>query len=244
MKKIVALLLAVCAGGLILPGRLQAQDDYAIFSAEAGKAALLYRGHKAFEYNLIYNGTYYWYGPTFLPGTLIYGEKEYRDIALNIDASRQELIVRIPEGLSDKALSREFVRECTIGLNRFLNLQYIMGKAAPAGFWEVRYDGPHTLLRRVTKTLEEDMDGRKRDEMAYNGEYRLDAYRTFTFSADYCFLFPDGTLVPVKRRGDVLKLVDKSKRREVRRHIRHLEYDGMLPFERYCIEVAKYMDAQ
>lgn len=242
MKRFVALISAILALGTLLPGQAWAQDDYAIFSAEAGKASLLYRGHKAFEYNLIYNGTYYWYGPVFLPGSLIYGEKEYRDIALNIDASRQELIVRIPEGLSDKALSREFVRECTIGLNRFLNLQYTMGEAAPAGFWEVRYNGPHMVLRRVTKTLEEDMDGRKRDEMAYNGEYRLDAYRTFTFKADYCFLFPDGTLVPVKRRSDVLKLVDKSKRSEVRRAIRKQEYDGMLPFERYCIEVAEYLD--
>ena len=244
MKKTVLSLSIFFAVGLLFPGRLLAQDDYALFSAEAGKASLLYRGHKAYEYNLIFNGTFYWYGPDFKQGSLIYGEKEYHDIALNIDAARQELIVRIPEGLSDKALSREFVRECSFGGSRFLNLQYTMGEAAPAGFWEVRYDGASKVLRRVTKKLEEDMDGRKRDAMAYDGEYRLDAFRTFTFSADYCYLSPDGTLIPVKRRSDMLKLVDKAKRRELRRVIRDLEISGMLPFERYCVEVARFIDAQ
>jgi hypothetical protein len=243
MKKI-ALILILALGELLFPGRARAQDDYAIFSAAAGKASLLYRGHKAFEYNIIYNGTYYWYGPDFNQGELIYGEKVYRDIALNIDAARQELIVRIPEGLSDKALSREFVRECSFGGNRYLNLQYTMGEAAPAGFWEVRYDGPSQILRQVSKKLEDDTDGRKRDAMEFEGEYRLDAYRIFTYSADYLYRSPQGKLVPVKRRSDMLKLVDKSKRRELRRSIRQLESAGMLPFEQFCLVVARYIDTQ
>ena len=40
-------------------GIAAAQDDYAVFRDEAREASLLYRGHKAFEYSLLYNGTYF-----------------------------------------------------------------------------------------------------------------------------------------------------------------------------------------
>ena len=238
--------LAFVMAALLFAGlpRAVAQDDYALFSDRAGSASLLYRGHKAYEYALLYNGTYYLSSPEYLPGSVVYNGKFYRDILLNIDAARQDLIVRIGKGVSNKVLEREFVQECTIGGRRFLHLQYIYGETAPFGFWEVVYDGKTKVLRRVIKRLEQDVDGSKRDETHYEGVYRDNLYQTFIYTATYCYLQEDGTILPVRRRRDVFRLVDKSHRRELRRYIHEQESNGQLPFDRFCAEAARYMESR
>ena len=244
VKKACILWLAFALLSLPGAGVAAAQDDYALFRQGAGEASLLFRGHKAFEYDHLFNGTPYWISPDYLPGTVIYNEKPYRDIELNINAARQELIVRIARGVSHKALEQEFVRECTIGGRRFLNLRYLYGPAAPSGYWEVLYDGKNKFVRRVTKQLEPDVDGSKRDQTHYEANYRYDVYKTFTYSAQYCCVKEDGTIVPVRRRGDVRKLIDKPLRREVRRHIRRLEGSELMSFDRYFVEVVRYLDTR
>jgi len=243
MKKqfIRVLLAAVLA--LSVAGTAAAQDDFALFRDGAGEASLLYRGHKSFDHNMLFNGTNFWTSPVYKPGTVIFNGKHYRDIELNIDAARQDLIVRIGNGVSNKVLEREFVQECTIG-HRFLNLQYLYGDSAPSGYWEVIYDGRNKVLCRVTKRLEQDVDGSKRDETHYEGIYRDNLYQTFTYTANYCFLQEDGRIIPVRRRKDVLQLVDKSQRREVRREIRRHEGSGLLPLDRYCTMVAQYLESR
>lgn len=221
-----------------------AQDDYALFSDRAETASLLYRGHKAYEYALLYNGTYYWYGPEYQTGTVVYNGKSYRDVLLNIDAARQDLIVRVGSGISYKLLEREYVRECSFSGRQFLNLQYLYGEQAPSGYWEIIYAGRAKVLRRVTKHLEQDLDGRKRDETRYDGPFRRDIYQAFVYSADYCYIPEDGGIVPVKRRSDVFKLIDKTLRRDVRRHIRQQETGTRLPFDRFCVEVFNYVESR
>lgn len=243
-KKAITLLLALAYLALPGAGIAVAQDDYTLFRQGAGEASLLFRGHKSFDYNLLYNGTPYWNSPLFLPGTVIYNGKFYDGIDLNIDAVRQELIVRIGIGVSNKVLGGEFVQEFTIMGRRFLNLRYIYGDAAPAGYWEVLYDGRNKIVRRVTKTLEQDVDGSKRDETHFDGTYRYDVYQTFIYSENYCYLTEDGGIIPVRRRKDVLRLFDKSQRRDIRRHIRQLESTDMLSFDRYFVEVARYIESR
>ena len=223
--------------------RATAQDDYALFSDRAGSASLLYRGHKAYEYALLYNGTYYWSSPDFQTGTVVYNGKAYRDILLNIDAARQDLVVRV-SGVSYKLIPREHVQECAFGGRQFLNLQYLYGETAPSGYWEVLYAGRAKVLQRVTKRLEQDLDGRKREETHYDGPFRMDIYQAFIYSADYCYISEDGEIVPLKRRSDVLKLFDKSRRRDVRRHVRQREGGSRLPFDRYCVEVLNYVESR
>lgn len=221
-----------------------AQDDYAVFSGEAREASLLYRGHKAFEYSLLYNGTYFWESPEFRTGDVIYCGKEYRDVELNIDAARHELIVRIGNGISPKVLGREYVQECHFGGRHFLNLQFLYGLEAPSGYWEVLTEGRNKVLCRVDKHLEQDLDGNKRDQTHYVGTYRPNVYQTFVYLATYCFLMEDGRIVPVRRRQDVFKLLDKSQRSEVRRLLRRKEASGRLPFDRFCMEVAQYLETR
>ena len=225
-------------------GIAAAQDDYAVFRDEAREASLLYRGHKAFEYSLLYNGTYFWESPEFRTGDVIYCGKEYRDVELNIDAARHELIVRIGNGISPKVLGREYVQECHFGGRHFLNLQFLYGPEAPFGYWEVLTEGRNKVLCRVDKHLEQDLDGNKRDQTHYVGTYRPNVYQTFVYLSTYCFLMEDGRIVPVRRRQDVFKLLDKSQRSEVRRLLRRKEASGRLPFDRFCMEVAQYLETR
>ena len=242
IRKVVVPALVLLA--LWSPARVAAQDDYDLFRESAGSASLLYRGHKAYEYNLLFNGTFYWSGPVFTMGEVVYNGKAYRGILLNIDAARQDLIAKVGGGISSKVLDREFVRECSFNGARYLNLQYLYGDKAPLGYWKVLYDGRAKVLQCVTKHLEQDLDGRKRSETNFEGDYRSDVYQTFVYSAAYCYLSDDGQIIPVKRRRDVLRLFDKPTRRDIRRHIRHQEGSGMLPFERYFTEVVKYVESR
>ena len=221
-----------------------AQDDYALFQPEAGGASLLYRGRKAFVYNLVYNGTYYWSSPQFRNGTVRYLDKDYRDVPLNIDAVRQELLVRLPSGLLEKIVDSQFTQEFSIDGHRFLNLQYFYGETAPEGYWEVLYDGDSKFVRCVTKRLVTDLDNNKREQTGYDGPYRSNVSQTFIREISYCYVKPDGTLVPVRRRRDLLKQFEPSFRREIRREIRHAEERGVLPFDQFCTVALHFVDSK
>lgn len=243
MKKgLMLILLGAVAMSAVAPA--WAQDDYTLFSREAGAASLLYRGQKAFAYNMLYNGTYYWNSPDFRKGRVLYDGKGYDDLLLNVDAARQDLLVRIPGSVVDKVLDRRFVEEFTIEGQRFLNLQVLYGDAAPSGYWAVLHDGTIQFLCRVSKTLEQDIDGRKHDQTGYDGPFRMNVYQVFTRSAAYRLVFPDGRIVPVRRRRDILRQFEPSLRREIRRHLRQREDVSLMSFEQYAVAALKYQDSK
>ena len=245
MKRYLPIAACIVLAGLLSPLLLSAQDDYRLFRDAAGNASLLYRGHKAYEYNMAFNGTFYWRGPEYRQGSVIYNGKQYDDVSLNIDAVRQELLVRIPGLTTSKVLERQCVEQCSFGGNRYLNLQYMYGDDAPSGYWEVLYDGEAKILRRVSKMLEQDIDGRKSSLTNYDGLYRYNVYQTFTYSSVCCYLSEDGKATIVKRRSDMMRLIDKPLRGEVRRHIRRVASDNIsLPVEQFCVEAVKYLESR
>ena len=222
-----------------------AQDDYDLFRQNAAGASLLYRGHESYEYALLYNGTYYWQTPVFSPGEVYYNGNLYRDVPLNIDAARQELLLRNPAGLSVKILEPQFVSECSFGGNRYLNLQYLYGPSAPGGYWQDLYDqGRGKLLLQVRKTLEQDLDGRKRDQTRYDGVFRRNVYQVFTYTADYLYISEAGEFARIRRRSDFLRQFDPSVRKEIRRHVRHLDNASYMPLERFCTEALYFVESR
>lgn len=90
MKKLVALFVVITIWELLFPGRACAQDDYTLFRDRAGESSILFRGHKSYDYYMLFNGTPFWTSPEYHPGTVIYSGKFYHDIELNIDAARQD----------------------------------------------------------------------------------------------------------------------------------------------------------
>ena len=236
----------VCAGLLVLcclqPAL--AQNDYTLFQAEAGGASLLYRGQKAYVHNLLFNGTYYWSDPGFRPGSVVYNGKRYDNVQLNLDAARQDLLVRIPGSILEKVVDGRYTEAFTMGGRHFLNLQFLCGENAPEGYWQVLHEGPVRLLMQVSKQLEQDLDGSKRDQTGFDGVYRPTVYQVFTRQVVYCCLWEDGTIVPLHRRRDILKQFDPSLRREIRRHVKRREGNGFMELEQYCKEVLNYVESR
>ena len=245
MKKHLQTATCIVLALALSPSLLTAQDDYSLFRERAGNASLLFRGHKAYSYEMSFNGTFYWSDPEFREGSVVYNGKTYDDVYLNIDAVRQDLLVRIPGLISNKVLEKQCVEQCTFGGRRYINLQYIYGKQAPSGYWEVLYDGKAKVIRRVTKTLEQDIDGRKSSVTNYDGPYRSNVYQTFTYSSVCCHLSEDGAITVIKRRRDLMRLIDKPLRGEVRRHVRNIYPGDMaMPVDMFCIEAVKYLESR
>lgn len=241
MRKIYPVLaaLALLAG---IP--LFAQDDAARYLEEAGGAALLYRGHKAFAYPMAFNGTYFWDGPTYKEGTVVYNNTRYEGLSLNVDAARQDLLVKTPSGNAEKVLSREYVERFQMGWRPFLNLRNCYGPDAPDGYWEVIYDGRAKVVKQVVRLLQQDLNGNLRGEMGYDDpNYRNNVYNIFTYQARFCYIAEDGTITPIRRRSQLLNFY-KDRKREINRHISSLESSGSIDFEHFCKAVVQYAETR
>lgn len=243
MKKKYILLLLLF---LLLPGHtpLRAQsEDETFFRQEAAGASILYRGHQAYGYNIRYNGYYWWASPEFTTGDVLYDGKLYHGLELNVDAARQELLVRHLVGQGSKVLSRESVEWFTLGGRRFVNLQALCGPAAPSGFWEVLYDGRTLFLRQIAKTLLSDHNGAKRQMIGEGEPYDLRIHETFVRDVSYCLLTETGRLVPVRNKGQIRRLFP-DQRKDISRHIVSLErrFDRSMTLEEYGMEVLKFVE--
>lgn len=233
---------------LFLPGpaMLWAQPaDEAFFRQEAAGASILYRGHQAYAYNIHYNGTYWWSDSEYSVGDVLYNGKLYHGLELNVDAARQELLVRNAVGQGGKVLAREFVEWFTLGDRRFVNLQALSGPQAPAGYWEVLYDGKTQFLRQVSKNLMKDYNGEKRQMIGEGEPYDTRIHETFVRGVSYCIVTETGELVPVRSKKQVRNLFP-AQRREIRRHIVALEerFNRSMSLEEYGVEVLKFVESR
>ena len=226
---------------LLLPVLAAAQDDAAVYMQQAGGSALLFRGHRAHGYPQPFNGTFYWEGPGFKDGAVRYNGKHYENLQLNVDAVRQDLIVRTPSGGDGKVLEGDYVESFMMGGHQFLHLRNLYGGEAPAGYWEVLYDGRAKVLKQVVRILQKDLNGSMRSSMGYDGEYREGVHNIFVYQEKYCYMAEDGTLVPLRSRSQLMRFY-KNHKREINRHISNLESSGRLSMERYCTEVVKYAE--
>lgn len=223
---------------------LLAQDDASRYMEQAGGAALLYRGHKAFGYPMAFNGTCFWEGPAFTLGSVIYNGIAYDGVLLNVDAARQDLLVRTPSGNVEKVLQRESVERFQMAGKKFLNLRSCYSSEAPDGYWELVYDGKAKVVKQVIRTLQQDLNGTLRSEMGYHDpDYRSNVYHVFTYQARFCYIAEDGTITPIRRRGQLVNFY-KDRKREINRHISSLESAGTLDMETYCRTVVQYAESR
>ena len=225
----------------LLPVLAAAQDDAAVYMQQAGGSALLYRGHRAHGYPQPYNGTFYWDGPGFKEGAVRYNGKHYDNLQLNVDAVRQDLIVRTPSGGDGKVLNSEYVESFVMDGRTFLHLASLYGETAPEGYWEVLYSGRAKMLKQVVRILQKDLNGTMRSSMGYDGEYREGVHNIFVYQEKFCYIAEDGSVFPIRNRSQLMRFY-KNTKREISRHISHLEAAGRLSMERYCTEVVKYAE--
>lgn len=242
--RILILLLLSFLPASLLPAQAQG-DDEAFFRQAAAGSCILYRGHQAYAYHIHYNGTYFWSDAEFKTGDVRYNGKLYHDIPLNVDAARQELLVRNAVGQGGKVLSREFVEWFTLGGQRFVNLQALSGPKAPAGYWEVLFDGKTQFLRQVSKKLMKDYNGEKRQMIGEGVPYDSRIHETFVRDVAYCVITEAGELIPVRSKSQIRNLFP-AKRKDIRRHIAAIEdrFNRSMTLEEYGVEVLKFVEAR
>lgn len=242
MKRIVFFLVCACLSAAVPAA---AQDDEALYMEQAGGAAILFRGHCANIYPIAYNGTYFWDGPAFGAGTINYNGRSYRNIRLNVDAVRQDLLIKSVTGL-DKVIPREYVERFSFDGRPFLNLQRIYGPDAPDGYWEVLYDGRAKVIKQVSRALRKDVDGSLWAQTGYDEKVSTTgplALMTFVRTVRYCYISEDGTIVPVRKRGEILRYY-KDRKREIKRHISNMETARRMNFERFAVESVQFAESR
>lgn len=174
---------------LLLPS-LGAQDN-----------AMLFRGRLPEVYLTQFNGTNYWSEKSFREGKVWYNGKVYEGVLVNIDAFRQEVLVKQDAQVKPLQISRDEVAWLQIGNTRYVNLNYLGYADAPAGFFELVHDGRNALFRQVVKLFLYSTYNRNGKPIGYyDPEYNEKAVAYFGIK-EYYYALRNGKIVSIGRRA-------------------------------------------
>jgi len=185
----------------------QENTDYDVYMESSNKNAILFRGRRAFYYNIRYNGHCYWMTPEFQNGDIVYNGKHYYDVLLNFDAYRGEVLVKSSSAVMAIALSSDEVERFTIGVERFERPTATKKKSFyPDGFYQILYqDNTTTVYKKVIKTFTSNTNNNNGPAIGYDDpNYDPAVINFFQYNGKY-FLAKDG----------VLKKIGKGKARKI-----------------------------
>lgn len=162
MPKHIALLFLLTLNCLIV----SAQQELSSYQESAGQMSMLYRGKLAPQYRFLYNGTFYIDTPEFKTGEILYNGRLYKDIEMNIDASRGVLVVRLGSIAVDTDMG--YVSYAILDGRKYIPLGHGDYKDAPEGFYEVLYEGSGSMmLSHVSKLYTVQSGNHNGDDIGY-----------------------------------------------------------------------------
>lgn len=168
---------------------------------EAEALSTLYRGRLPAQYSFLYNGTYYWDSKTFTKGNVFYNGKWYEDVYVNVDAVKQELLVRLDESVAPVALYTDMVSAFTTDNKLFVNLRYMGYTEAPEGFFQVVRDGSAPLLMQVRKQLLGSTGNHNGKPIGYNDPNYNQSVNEYFSRIENCYTITSGKVVKMRRRA-------------------------------------------
>lgn len=115
----------------------------------------LFRRRQAVSYNFRHEGTPYWSTPEFMRGSVVVDGRRYDNVLVNIDAFRQEALVRQGDVFQPVTLGRDHVDLVQMGERVFVNLKR-KGYDLPEGFYEAMHGDEFTIYTRLKKNLVHD----------------------------------------------------------------------------------------
>ena len=200
--KTITFLLLACAFIFAKNNAIYAQDNaskwYGDYVEAAGSRATLYRGRLPEKYLYAFNGTPYWESKQFVEGEVKYNGKIYRNVLLNIDACRMELLCRYSYDVSPIILNRQDVQYAKLGGRLFVNLNNLGYEDAPKGYFEVVHDGDTPVLRQIKKVYRTDARFHNGYDIGYfDPDYREEVVNYFRHEERF-YTFKEGK---VKRIG-------------------------------------------
>ncbi|MGN1221018.1 MAG: hypothetical protein ACI4TU_08765 [Candidatus Cryptobacteroides sp.] len=196
--------------------RAQAQEGE-IYRQAAGVKSLIFRGRIAPEYKFGYNGHCYAEKKEFTLGSVMYNERLYENVLLNVDACADLLLVRNTMAMSTV---RDYVDYALIGSDRYVNLNYNgRCQGAPEGFCKELCSGAGmTFYSKVSKKISTDEGYHNGKDIGYEdpdySEYlstpsgNVKVLRYFRFKERF-YLVRDGKAVQILNRRSFLKQFDR-----------------------------------
>lgn len=161
--------------------------------------ARIYNGREYLPYIFHSETNPFFNNPAFKTGTVYYEGRAYRNIALQYDISRDEIVIIGPHEFSHIVLQNDKVDSFKFQHHTFIKIiqDAALYKNLESGFYDVVYDGHLRILVR-----------RRKDLQSNPGEKEI----TYTFyNKNHFFLLKDGHYNNIKSRKDLLKVFTDRK---------------------------------
>ena len=171
---------------------LWCQEDYL---AKMERDAVIYRGPVALKYPFLFEGSTYVFSDEFLEGNVRYNGKTYYRALLNLDAHRDELCIRLPESGVVVVLSKELVKEFSLGEKRFIKCLW-EDEDLKDTYCQVLYSGNVTVLKKVEKDF-----------------YLRDGISQVVYEKVKYYLVKDGVPYLIRKKNDLMKLYREDRKR-------------------------------
>ena len=133
------------------------------------------------DYNFPYNGTYLWFNTGFNPGTVCYDGRIYQDVPMNINAHKQEVLVKKTAVEPPVVLERSLLPWAMLDGYYYVNLRLAGVYGAPEGYFQILTDGRQTYyLQRIKLFAQDAADHNGVDGIGYDDRsYREDVISYF-----------------------------------------------------------------
>ena len=171
---------------------LWCQEDYLV---KMERDAVIYRGPVALKYPFLFEGSTYVFSDEFMEGNVRYNGKTYYRALLNLDAHRDELCIRLPESGVVVVLSKELVKEFSLGEKRFIKCMW-EDEDLKDTYCQVLYSGNVTVLKKVEKDF-----------------YLRDGISQVVYEKVKYYLVKDGVPYLIRKKKDLSKLYREDKKR-------------------------------
>ena len=183
--------------------------EYRQFRETAGRRSAVFRGKEATRYQFRYNGNYYWDSPVFETGDIYFEGRFYPGISINVDAVRQEVLVKDGDDIVPIALSPHDVDSFSMGERKFI--------CVDGAIREVLHEGPRAAFyRNVKKTLSTSPENVNGDDIGYSDpDYKYEVITYFAY-AQTLFLVKDGSGPVVIRTRAALKRQLRDRRKDIK----------------------------
>lgn len=223
---------------LALTASAQKSVEYKAFADSADGFSNLYRGSAPLAYRFLHTGTFFAYGVEFLQGEVMFNDKLYTDVMLNLNSHLDELYLFIKETGRYVVLNKDFVDYFSIAQRKFHHFRE--GKKGEKdtlspGFYELLYgDESARLFKKTKKVYAERINHFA--SAATNSKLE----RMFTPLYSY-HLIKEGDTYNIKRFGDILTIYS-IRRKEIRPLIREKNLDVTKEKESSFTEIIRFIE--
>jgi hypothetical protein len=221
-----------------LAASAQKSVEYKAFADSADGFSNLYRGSAPLAYRFLHTGTFFAYGVEFLPGEVIFNDKLYTDIMLNLNSHLDELYLFVKETGRYVVLNKDFVDYFSIAQRKFYHFRESKKNVADTlspGFYELLYGNESARLFKKTKKVYAE-----RINHFASAATNSKLERMFMPLYSY-YLIKEGDTYSIKRFRDILSTYGVRKR-EIRPLIREKSLDVTKDKENSFTEIIRFIE--